>query len=163
MRFVVPKTFLRISILVVVVLVVLLVGAFVSRTMLEDSNIPSLLEPGDPPTETELIHRDPVVFAMDADGNVYQGRNVIGSLANTSDLTTKMREVIEASASRLAYTAGMDLNLQLPLRCTNDPVYIKAAAHAADSKILALIKALGEAGISQTRLIVLRDRKKAPP
>lgn len=115
MRFVAPKTFLRISILVVVVLVVLLVGAFVSRTMLEDSNIPSLLEPGDPPTETELIHRDPVVFAMDADGNVYQGRNVIGSLANTSDLTTKMREVIEASASRLAYTAGMDLNLQLPL------------------------------------------------
>jgi hypothetical protein len=57
----------------------------------------------------------------------------------------------------------MDLKLELPRRTTNDPMYIKAAAHAADSSIFALIKALGEAGISPTRLTVIRDRERAIP
>lgn len=70
-----------------------------------------------------------------------------------------MKEVIEASASRLAYAPGMDLSLEVPLpRCYDEPVYIKAASA---TNLEALVRTLQEAGAEASRVIVIKDRKKA--
>ena len=139
---------------------IFLVSSLVSRTMLQDSRIPSLLEPSDAQTAQE-IGCDSIVFVIDDNGNVYSGKNVIGSLADTLDLTTKLKKVIEAKASWLAYASGMDLKLELPPRCTNKPVYLKTESHANDSRTLALIRALREVGINPTWLIARRKSREA--
>src|SRR6267378_1960758 len=152
------KTFIWVSILLIAGFGIFLAGSFLSHTELQQSTIPPLLESGDVQTKVQEIGCDPVVLVMDADGNVYSGKNLIGSLANPLDLTTKLKEVIEVRASRLAYTRGMDLNLELPLRCAHEPVYVKAHSLASDRRIMSLMRALREVGIKPTRLIV--DRKK---
>lgn len=160
MRVTATKTVIRISILLFAGFAIFLVSSFVSHTMLENLNIDSPLMSDEAQTETPDSGCDPIVFVMDANGNVYSGKNVTGSLANTLDLTTKIREVIEMSASRLAYAQGMDLSLEVPLRCANEPVDIKTESHADDSRIFALIRALREVGINPTWLIVKRKSRE---
>ena len=58
---------------------------------------------------------EPIVIAMDANSNVYSGKNCIGSLTHLSDLKTKMKEVVEARGARMADARGRDLNLKIPL------------------------------------------------
>jgi len=154
MHLTILKTFIWVSILLIAGVVIFLASSFLSRTGLQQSTIPPLLEFGNAQTEVQEIGCDPVVIVMDADGNVYSGKNLIGSMANPLELTTRLKEVIEARASRLAYTRGMDLNIELPLRCTNESVYIKAYCHANDSRILELIRALRQVGVNPTRLII---------
>lgn len=140
------KTFLWVSILLTAGFGIFLASSFLSRTELQQSTIPPLLESGDVQTKIQEIGCDQLVIVIDPDGNVYSGKNLIGSMANPLDLSTKLKEVIEVRASRLAYTRGMDINLELPLRCANEPVYIKADNHS-DRRILSLIRALREVGI----------------
>ena len=60
------------------------------------------LESSDAKTEAQEIRCESVVFGMDANGNVYSGKDIVGSLANTLVLTTKLKKVIDERATRLA-------------------------------------------------------------
>ena len=71
MRSTALKTFIWISILLFAGLIILIVRSFVSRTMLQESNVPPPLESGEAQTEAQGIGCDSVVFVMDADGNAY--------------------------------------------------------------------------------------------
>ena len=136
------KTLSLIAILVIV-LFAFIPGSFVSRKTPRDPNIPPVLESRNVLPETVLIRCDWLVFVLDANGNIYNGKNIVGSLANPVVLTTKVKEAIEARASQLAYSRGMDLNLELPLpRCVDEPVYAKASIHANDSRMISLVAVL---------------------
>jgi biopolymer transport protein ExbD len=152
MRFITLKNAIWISILSCAGLAIYLVTSFVSRTMHQDISIDSPLTLVEAQTEIPGCRCDPIVFAIDANGNVYCGKNVIGNLACTLVLTREIREVIKSRASRLAYAAGMDLSLEVPLRCASEPVYIKTDSHADNSRTLELIRALRDVGIHPTWL-----------
>ena len=163
MRLTTLKTFIWIPTLLIVAFVIFLVSLFVSRTMLQDSNIPPLLLSGDAQTEDQEIGCDLVVIVMDADGNVYSGKNCIGSLTHPLDLTTKLKEVVEARVSRMTYTRGMDLNHALLLpSCADEPVYVKAEGDANDRRTLVLVRALRKVGAKSIGLIVRKKPQKGP-
>jgi hypothetical protein len=156
MRFTTLKTFIWISTLLVAVLVTLLVNSLVTRPTVQDATIPRPVASGD---ETSLVRCDPLVIVMDAEENVYWGKNRLGSMAHPLDLTSKLKEVIEERDSRLAYASGMNLSSGVPLPpCFDEPVYIKSAD---DANLKALVRTLHEAGVEATRLIVVKNRKKA--
>ncbi len=155
MRFITLKTFTWISILFVVMLVTLLFNSFVMRPSTQDPTIAPPMVSG---YEEELVHCDPLVIVMDADGNVYLGKNRVGSLSHRLDLTTKLKEAVEKRDSLMAYASGMDLNLEVPLPpCHDEPVYIKALG---DANLRALVRTLQEAGVGAIQLRVIKDRKK---
>ena len=159
MRMTTSKTLIWIAILLIVVFAVILGNSFVSRRTQQEPNIPPVLESLNVQPETELIRCDPLVFVMDADGNIYYGKNIVGSLTKPGVLTIKVKEVIEARAARLAYAHGMDLNLELPLPgCVNEPVCLVVPERRDDVNVIALVKTLREVGAEPIRLIV---RKKS--
>jgi len=157
MRFFTLKTFLWIAISLVTALVVSLVAVFVTTPIVNDSDIPSPLEPGNEQALVQSFACEPIAFAMDADGNVYFGKNAIGNVRGSLDLITQMQKAIAERTSRLAYTRGMDLNCEVPLRCTDDPVYLKTVSRGNSKQLLTLIRALREAGINPITLI---DKRK---
>jgi hypothetical protein len=160
MRLTTLKTVIWISIVLFAVLALFFVGSLVSRTIYQDSNIDSPLMSDKAQTETPGTRCDPVVFVMTASGDVYSGKNLIGNLANPLDLPTKIKEVIEVSASRFSYAPDMDLSLEVPLRCADEPVYIKSEGHVNDSRVSALIGALREVGVNPTWLIAKRKSQQ---
>src|SRR4030095_7561650 len=157
MRFFTVKTFPWIAIGLVTVLVVSLVALFVTTPILKESDIPSPLEPGDEQAHLQRFACEPIAFAMDADGNVYFGKNAIGNVRSTLDLMTQLKKAIAERTSRLAYTRGMNLNCEVPLRCTDDPVYIKTVSRGKNNRLSTLTRAFREAGINPFTLI---DRRK---
>jgi len=157
MRFFTVKTFPWIAIGLVAVLVVSLVALFVTTPIVKDSDIPSQLEPGNEQAHVQSCACEPFAFAMDANGNVYFGKNAIGNVRSTSDLITQVKKAIAERTSRLAYTRGMDLNCEVPLRCTDDPVYIKTVSRGNNNRLTRLIRGLREAGINPITVI---DRRK---
>ena len=94
---------------------------------------------------------------MDANGNVYFGKNAIGNVRSTLDLITQVKKAIAERTSRLTYTRGMDLNCEVPLRCTDDPVYIKTVSRGNNNRLSTLIRTLREAGINPITVI---DKRK---
>jgi hypothetical protein len=148
MRSTTRKAVIRISILLVAGLAFVFVGSFVSRSMYQNSFIDSLLTSDKTQTEIPDSRCDPVVFAITANGDVYSGKDLIGSMANPLDLPAKMKKAIEASAARFAYTPGMDLSLEVPQLCADEPVYIKTEGHVNDGRVSALIRALREVGVN---------------
>jgi len=144
-----------IAILVIVMVGVILSNSFVARIVSPDASIPPVLDSISVQTETHLVRCDSLVFEMDADGNVYHGKDVVGTLANPVVLTTRAREITEAFVAREEYSRGMDLNLELPLpRCTDEPLYIRADVYAKDKRLAALVRALQARTTQQTRLTV---------
>ena len=159
MRINTSKTLLWIVILLIVAFAVIIGNSFVSQRTRQDPNIPPVLESLNVEPETELIRCDPLVFVMDADRNIYYGKNIVGNLTGARDLATRAREVIEARSARLAYARGMDLNLELPLPgCVNEPVYLVVPEPEDDTNVIALVKILREVGAEPIRLVV---RKKS--
>jgi hypothetical protein len=90
MRFITLKTFLLISIFFVAVLVTLLVNSFVTRPTVQDATI-------QPPMASSIeeicVHCDPLVIVMDADRNVYSGKDRVGKITDPLDLTIKLKEL----------------------------------------------------------------------
>jgi len=159
MRFITLKTLTWPMILLVAVLVIFLLNSYLSHPSVQDSSIPPLLEPGNEQTQAQYIRCDPLVIAMDSDGNVYSGRDFIGRLTNPSELTTRLKEVVEARIYRLAYTRALDLNLEVPPpRCSDGSVFIKTAGEANDGGALLLTGVLQDVGIHPTGII--KDKKK---
>jgi hypothetical protein len=152
------KTLIWISILLVAGIVIFRAGSFLSSTSLQQSTIPPLMESDDRQTEHHDTGCDPILIAIDADGNVYSGKNLIGSTTHPLNLTLKLKAEIEVRASRRAYTRGMDLNLELPSRCINVPVYVKSDANANESGIVALIRALRDIGVNPNRVVIPKAR-----
>lgn len=163
MRVTTPKTLIWLSIILIVGMIIFRASSFLSRTRLQESTIPPLLvEPGDRQTEHHESGCDPILIAMDDDGNVYSGQDLIGSTAHPLNLALKLKAEIEVRTSRLAFTRGMDLNRELPSRCINVPVYIKADTH--ETRAVELIRALRDAGINPTRLVTAKARTlESPP
>ena len=138
----------------------LLVNSFVSHITSQPPGLPPLLEARDH-TEVQQTDCDRVVFVMDDSGNVYSGKTDIGSLSDRRGLTRRVREIIGARISALAYAGGMDINLELPLpRCVAEPIYAKANRYANDSQMKALVKVLQAAGAKPICLIVRRSPQK---
>jgi hypothetical protein len=155
MRLTTIKTLIWIPILLFVAATLFFVSSFVFRTILHEPSIDSPLIVKEVQRSTPVGFCDPVVFAIPATGDVYLGRNVIGSLMKPLELKTTIREVIEARASRLAYASGMDLSLEVPRpHCYDAPVYVKFTGV---TNIKALVRALQEAG---AEVIIIKDRKK---
>jgi hypothetical protein len=92
MRFFTVKTFPWIAISLVAVLVVSLVALFVTTPIVKDSDIPSPLEPGNEPAHLQSFACEPIAFAIDADGNVYFGKNAIGNVRSTLNLMIQVKK-----------------------------------------------------------------------
>jgi len=159
MRFLTVKTFAGIAIGVIAVSAIFLISLFVTTPTVQDSAIPSPLESGNLQLQVKNLECEPIVFAMDADGEIYFGKNPIGNVASAVDLTASVKRSIEQRASLLAYSRGMDLNDEIPLRCTDEPVYIKTVSPGDNARLEILSKVFRELGVSPLRVI---DRRKPP-
>jgi hypothetical protein len=154
MRLTTLKTLIWIPILLFVATTLFFVASFVFRTILHEPRIDSPLMAKETQS-TPADFCDPVVFAIPANGDVYFGKNVTGSLAKPLDVETTIREVIAARGSRLAYASGMDLGLEVPRpHCYDKPVYLKFTGV---TNLKPLVRALQEAG---AEVIIIEDRKK---
>ena len=94
---------------------------------------------------------------MDADGEIYFGKNAIGNAASVLDLTIRLKRAIEERTSLLAYSRGMDLNDEVPLRCTDELVYLKTVSRDNNARLGILTKVFREMGVSP---ILVIDRRK---
>lgn len=159
MHFITRKTLTWTTILFVAVLVTFIVNSFVTRLTVLDATIPPVLEADNERTPILDNGCDPLVFAMDAEGNVYSGRDRIGGLTTPLALSMKLKKVVEANVAHKPYAGGMDLNHEVPLQpCLEEPVYIRAVSDANDSRTLLLVKLLRGVGVDHIGFI--KDKKK---
>ena len=157
MRIFTVKTFAGIAIGLIAVLAVFLANLFVTTPTVPDSAIPSQLGPANPQLQLKSFACEPIAFAMDADGEIYLGKNEIVNVASVLDLKNSLKRAMEERASLLAYSRGMDLNDELPLRCTDELVYIKTVSRGNHARLEILMKVFREMGVSP---ILRIDRKK---
>jgi len=146
------------AILFIAVLTSVVVGFFVTRHNAHDASIPPVLERANEPVQSVDISFEPLVIGVDTEGLVYSGRDRVGSLASVMDLKTKLKELVDARVSRLAFSRGMNINDEVPiLRCTEYSVFIRSAGEAKDGRTLQLIRALREVGAHPPK--VIKDQK----
>ena len=138
-----------------VVVAVLLCSLVRLRTMRPEPNIPSPLDAEEGHSGIREIRCEPVVFAIDSDGYVYEGKHSVGVLSDSVALRVAISKALERSTAQLAYTTGMDLNVEVPRRCASE-VYLKTEGQTNDGNMLALIGELRKAGINPTWLNIRR-------
>ena len=157
LRFFTFKTFTWTSICLVAVIIVFLVDLFVTAPTAQDSAIPSPMGPGDQQLNPKSFACEPIVFAMDSDGEIYLGKNAIGNVASLMDLTPRLKRALKERTSLLEYSRGMDLNDEVPLGCADQLVYIKTESNGNNARLEILIKHFGEIGVSP---IQVNDKRK---
>ena len=159
MPFITIKTWTWTVVLLAAVLTGYLIKFYAARSILNDDSIPPVLEAHNIQISDPNSWCEPLVIGMDADGNVYLGRNRIGNLDKPLFLKTELQNVIAAKSADIVYLSGMDLNQRIPLlRCADYSVVIKSPGDESDRRTLQLISLLREVGRSPTRII--KDRKK---
>lgn len=157
MRFFTVKTFAWIAIGFIAVFAVFLANSFVTTPTVQDSAIPSPLRPDNQQLHVKSFACEPIAFAMDADGEFYLGKNAIGNVASVVDLTARLKRAIEERTSPLAYSRGIDLNDEVPLRCKDKLVYVKTLSRSKNGRFRILIEVFREMGVSP---ILVIDRRK---
>lgn len=160
MRFTNRQTLTWVVVLTGAVTIAFLAQVIRQRSIVQEAEIPPILETSSKQIEYSNSGCDPLVIGMDAEGMVYSGRDRIGSMADIMALKTKMKGVAESKRAQLVYAGGMDLNDEVPAPpCRDYSVFVKSPWDENDRRTIQLISLLEEVGIHPTRII--KDMKKS--